>query len=1009
MYRRLVYWICVAAILSAGGMAQAGIFRDTFDAARDYVTDGVAGTGWDGFVGKGPRETVTTLNASGSRPGQLYIESTLSYWSEPWEPLGPFLYKVVKGDFVATVKVADYAGTATAWVYHNDCGLMARAEPADAGPGEDWVRIDYFPIWSCGNFVRSANDNVRTENGHNGKQFNLDPWLQLERNGNTFHFRTSKDGVTWTEMSISPLIRDDLADIPLQVGLAQAVFSDAVGYAAFDEFTLEGPKVIPGFKAYNPSPGDKATDALRDSDLSWTADATAAAHDVYFGTSLDNVTNADTSNPLGVLRAQSQDANTLDLDRLEYGRTYYWRIDEVEADGVTIHRGDLWNFTVEPYGYPIQSVTASASSSSSKDTGPEKTVDGSGLDADGQHSTNGKAMWLSKRGGPQPTWIQYEFDKPYKLHEMWVWNSNQLVEPDFGLGAKGVTIEYSSDAATWTTLGDFEFTQAPGTDDYTKDTPVDFGGAVAKYIKLTINSNWGEMVQYGLSEVRFFYVPVLAREPNPATGATGVSPQVTLSWGAGREADSHSVYLSTDEQAVTNGTATATKISEPSYETAVNLAQKYFWKVVEVNEAETPSTWEGPVWNFSTAEYLVVDDFESYTNDSPLRVFQTWIDGAGFSKDDFFPSGNSGNGTGSLVGYDPAAGNIMETTLVHSGRQSMPLYYDNSSGTRYSEAERTLAVPQDWSQHGITTLVIWFRGDVNNVAAPVYAKINGTKVVFNNGAASTALPVWKQWNITLSSVAGVNLKSVKSLAIGVGDGKAGGTGTIFIDDLRLYATAPQVATSTDPGTNGLTLLYSMEGNVQDGSGKGNNGTTSGDPAYVQGMAGYGKALSFDGLNDHVNVPIGSLLSTLTNSTFTAWVNLSGTGGAWQRIFDFGTGNTNYMFLTSNAGGQNARFAIRTATVGEQMVTGPSALGTGWHHLAIVINAASMTLRLYQDGSLAVSGTTTLLPKDLGSTTQNWLGRSQYTADPFFNGALDDLRIYNRALSESEVRYLAGDR
>jgi hypothetical protein len=594
---------------------------------------------------------------------------------------------------------------------------------------------------------------------------------------------------------------------------------------------------------------------------------------------------------------------------------------------------------------------------------------------------------------------------------MWVWNSNQLVELDVGVGAKDVMIEYSSDAATWTTLGDFEFTQAPGTDDYASDTTVDFGGAVAKYVKLTINSNWGDMlVQYGLSEVRFFYVPVLAREPMPAPGATGVNPQVTLSWRAGREAASHSVYVDIDEQAVTSGTAAAVKVSEPRYETAVNLAQKYFWKVVEVNEAKTPTTWPGEVWSFTTADYIVVDDFEGYTNNSPYRVFQSWIDGAGFSADDFFPNGGTGNGSGALVGYDPTAGDIMEMAIVHGGRQSMPLYYDNSSGAGYSEAVRTFANPQDWTKHGVTTLVICFHGDLTNAAAPVYVKINNTKVVFDNGAAVSALPVWKQWNIALASLSGVNLKSVKSLTIGVGDGKTGGTGTIFIDDILLYATAPAPAAApTDPGTNGLVLLYSMEGSLQDGSGKGYTGTVSGNPGYMQGAPGYGQAMQFDGLSDYVNVPIAPLLSTLTSSTFAVWVNTSDSAGVWARVFDFGTGDTNYMFLTAANGGQSPQFSIRTATVDEQTVAGWTGLGAGWHHLAVVIDASSMTLRLYQDGSLVSSNATTLLPKDLGTTTQIWLGRSQYTADPFYGGLIDDFRIYNRVLSESQVRYLAGDR
>ncbi|MBN1506075.1 MAG: discoidin domain-containing protein [Sedimentisphaerales bacterium] len=1005
MWRRFICGTCIAAILSVGA-AQAATFTDSFDAAHDYLAEGVEGTGWDGFIGRGPNETVAALNASGDRPGQLYIASANGWYQEPWSPLGPLLYKMIEGDFIATVRVSDYAGTSAAPLYHNNCGLIARAVPEDAGPGEDWVAIDYFPIWSCGNFVRSANDDVRSEDGHNGRAWNLYPWLQLERKGNNFHFRTSSDGVTWTEMGVSPLVREDLASVPLQVGLYQATYSADMGYAGFDDFTVEGPYVIPPNKAYNPKPGAGVTDVLRGTGtmLSWTGATTATAHDVYFGTDAGAIP----------LVSPAQDANTHDVGLLDFGKTYHWRVDEVRADG-TVDQGIVWSFTIETYGSPIMNVTATASSASNKDTGPEKTIDGSGLTADDLHSSNSKTMWLSKRGGPQPTWIQYEFDQPYKLHEMWVWNSNQLVEPDLGVGAKDVTIEYSSDAANWTPLGDFEFTQAPGEDDYASDIAIDFGGAVAKYVKLTINSNWGDiLIQYGLSEVRFFYVPVLAREPKPASGETGVNPQVTLSWRAGREAASHSVYLDTDEQAVAGGTATAVVVAEPRYEAALNLAQQYFWKVVEVNEVQTPPAWPGEVWSLTTADYIVVDDFESYTNNSPDRVFQTWIDGLGFSPDNFFPNGGDGNGSGSLVGYDPTLGDIMETAIVHGGRQSMPLYYDNSGGTGVSETQRTFDPPLDWTKHGVTTLVIHFCGDTENVAAPVYAKINGTKVLFNNGVASTAGPVWKQWNIPLSSMAGVNLKSVKSLTIGVGDGATGGTGTLFVDDILLYATAPaQPPTPTDPGTSGLTLLYAMEGNVQDSSGKGNHGTASGSPGYMPSMPGYGQAIQFDGLGDYVDVPIGSLLSTLTNSTFAVWVN-SPDGGVWGRVFDFGTDATNYMFLTANAGAGNARFAMRTPSVDEQLVTGSRALGAGWHHLAVVIDATVETqnlasLRLYQDGSLVSSGATTLLPKDLGVTTQNWLGRSQYTADPFYGGLIDELRIYNRALSESQVRYLAGER
>jgi hypothetical protein len=773
-----------------------------------------------------------------------------------------------------------------------------------------------------------------------------------------------------------------------------------------------GPDGFRANTAYNPLPVNDATDVRRGVSLSWGAGETAATHDVYLGTSLEDVTNATRTNPLGVLVSEGQDANSYDPPtRLDLGQTYYWRIDEVNAaPDYTVFAGKIWHFTVEPYSYPIPNVTATASSVHSAGTGPEKTVDGSGLDANDLHSTISNDMWLSKNKAPEPAWIQFAFEKPYKLDRMLVWNSNQSMEGTIGVGAKDVTVEYSYDAENWMALGDFEFVQASGEGPCAADTVVDFAGVGATCVKLTIHSNWaGLLKQYGLSEVRFLYVPVAAREPSPADEATNVHPQVTLGWRPGSEAASHQVYLGT----ALDNLALAATVSQLSYDVATDLLKTYYWQIVEVNDAAEPKAWASDVWSFSTAEFIVVDDFESYTNDSPKRVFQTWIDGLGFSPDEFFPNGDPGNGTGALVGYDPEAGNIMERNLVHSGKQSMPLYYDNSASPRYSEAERTFSPAQDWSKYGVTTLVVYFRGDPTNTAAPLYVKINGTKVQYNGGAVSTALPVWKQWNIDLASVSGLNLKSIKTLTIGVGNGSSGGTGTIFVDDILLYAVPPQIVTPADPGTSGLVALYAMEDNVQDTSGKGNHGTTSGDPTFVDGQIGFGKALNFDGTNDYAILPIGTLLSTLGSSTFAIRVNYADVGNSWQRLFDFGTGTTVYMFLTAeNSYTLTPRFGITTGsnTAGaESLVTAPSALGTGWHHLAVVLDAASMTLRLYVDGTLVASGPTAKLPRDLGVTTQNWLGRSEWSADPFFTGQMDDFRIYNRALSDAEVRYLAGDR
>jgi len=284
--------------------------------------------------------------------------------------------------------------------------------------------------------------------------------------------------------------------------------------------------------------------------------------------------------------------------------------------------------------------------------------------------------------------------------------------------------------------------------------------------------------QYGLSEVRFFHIPVRAREPNPAPGATDVDVDATLVWRAGREAAQHDVYVSTDEQAVIDGTAPVTTVTETSHgPLSLDLDTTYYWKINEVNMAETPTTLEGDVWNFATLEYFVVDDFESYndldtTDPASKRIFLTWIDGYGVPTN------------GSLVGYENPP--FAEQTIVHGGKQSMPIAYSNTGGPAYSEAERTFAAAQDWTIAGATTLVLYFYGTEGNTGQ-LYVKVNSSKVVYGGDASDIAKPQWNQWNIDLASV-GTNMQNVTKFSIGI-DGN-GASGTLYVDDIRLCRLAP---------------------------------------------------------------------------------------------------------------------------------------------------------------------------------------------------------------------------
>ena len=468
--------------------------------------------------------------------------------------------------------------------------------------------------------------------------------------------------------------------------------------------------------ARSPSPAKEAADVPRDVVMSWVPGEGVSGHDVYFGTDLDAVSNASRANPMGVLVSQDQAAATFDpTGLLEFVTTYYWRIDEVLTAG-GVFKGDVWSFTTEPFAYAVQNIIATASSSG-ESAGPENTINGSGLNEADGHSIESTDMWLTASDAEQPAWIQYEFDRVYKMYQLLVWNYNVQFEPVLGFGAKDVTVEYSSNGEEWTALGDVEFAEAAAAENYAANTTVDMAGVPAKYVRLTINDNWGMLTQIGLSEVRFLYIPAHPREPQPAAGAADVTVDSILSWRAGRDATSHDVYFGTNQEELPLAGSPAQAAFTPS---TLEFGMTYYWKVDEVAD---DGVWAGELWSFSTQEYALVDGFEDYTDDIEAgeAIFDTWVDGWV-------------NQTGATVGYINAP--FAEQTIVHGGGQSMPLQYDNSGSPFYSETTRVFDAAQDWSGNGANTLVVYFQG----VPGPFMELANG-KIVM--GAAGTDI-----WNTT---------------------------------------------------------------------------------------------------------------------------------------------------------------------------------------------------------------------------------------------------------------------
>jgi hypothetical protein len=452
--------------------------------------------------------------------------------------------------------------------------------------------------------------------------------------------------------------------------------------------------------------------------LSWRAGDFAVSHDVYLGDNFDDVSTGTESTFQGNQTSTFLVAGFPGFaypDGLIPGKTYYWRVDEVnDAEPNSPWKGDVWSFTIPP-------KTAYA---------PDP------IDAAEQVDLDVELSWTPGFGA--------------KLHTVYFGDNFYDVNNASGGLPQG--------AATYTPeLLELAKTYYWRVDEF--DAVDTYKGAV-----------WSFLTQ-GVVE-----------SPDPAKGAVDVTQTPILTWVPGVFGASHEVYFGTDASSLElKGSG---NLGSESFDPGqLEWNTTYYWRIDEANSANADSPWTGPVWNFTTANFLIVDDFESYNDlepDDPAsnRIFNAWIDGY----DD--PA------NGSLIGYETPP--FAEQTIVHSGNQSMPLYYDNSVG--YSEATLTLTYPRDWTEKGVNTLTIWFIGDAANAAETLYVALNGNAIVTNDNPDAALTRSWTAWNIDLQAFAdqGVNLTNVDTISLGLGNNnnpQAGGSGTMYFDDIRLYPPA----------------------------------------------------------------------------------------------------------------------------------------------------------------------------------------------------------------------------
>ncbi len=476
--------------------------------------------------------------------------------------------------------------------------------------------------------------------------------------------------------------------------------------------------------AYSPDPADGAIHADTWITLSWMPGQLAVSHEVYFGDDFDEVNNGtgDTfrGNQISTFYVAGFPGFAYP-EGLVPGTTYYWRIDEVnEANPDSPWKGEIWSFSIPP-------KTA---------YNPDP--------ADGAEVADANSVTLSWTKGFGAI-----------LHTVYFGDDYNEVN-NATVGAPAGTTSYS-----------------PGPLEREKV----YYWRVDEFDAMTTHKG----------DVWTFTTPGAVGNPLPVNNAVDVGMNATLNWTSADSAASHQLYLGTDKAAVRNAD-TAT----PEYKGSIALGAEshdpglleadttYYWRVDEVDAQG--NTVKGPIWIFTTGAFLLVDDFESYTDDDVAgeAIWQTWIDGFGVADN------------GAQVGYlmPPYA----EQTIVHGGVQTMPLSYVNEASVTNSEGTMTLTKPRDWTAAGMAELSFWFRGDSTNAVEPLYVAISNASgapaVAAHEDPSAATAGTWTQWRIALQAFADqwIRLSNVDKIGIGLGStggAAAGGSGTMYIDDIRL--------------------------------------------------------------------------------------------------------------------------------------------------------------------------------------------------------------------------------
>jgi hypothetical protein len=640
--------------------------------------------------------------------------------------------------------------------------------------------------------------------------------------------------------------------------------------------------------AYAPQPADGASNLMPAPALSWLTGKGAIKHRVYFSSALAEVESGAAAANKGDLTDK-----TFKPGVLRSSTTYYWRVDELKADG-SAEKGPVWSFTtqdgvakkvVRQWWSNIGSGTA-VNDLRNNPNYPNNPTGSELLDV-----FEGPVNWADNYGSRLYGWLT-----PPETADYTFW----MASDDYGElrlstdadPAKAVPI---ATVPGWTNSQ--EWTKYPAQ----KSAPIKLQAGQKYYIEalmkeggggdnIAVSWQGGKIAAQAIISAQyvdtFALPPLTAFSPSPANGAVDAPQAGALSWSAGEKAQKHDVYFGDDKAAVAAADSKSPLFKGQQSGTTFNAGdlewgKTYYWRVDEVNPAEAGSPWKGAVWSFTTATFLPIDNMESYTDNEGNRIYEIWVDGWI-------------NKTGSTVGNLVAP--FAERTIVHSGKQAMPMDYNNTKSPFYSEAELVFVPNGNWTGNSVTDLSLWFRGnpvrflDKGNEAFTVSASghdiwdnADDFRFVYKrlNGNGSVTVKVESLVNTNGWAKAGVMIREtleadsmmaymIQSYSSGASFGWRQVAGAACGSQTQAGVNAPQWVKLTRTG-NAFTAQYSADGK------------TWTDIKNAQGQV-VSTTVAM-GSNAYIGLCVTSHnAAATTTAQFSAAATTGGVSGAWQEVW-----------------------------------------------------------------------------------------------------------------------------